>query len=193
MNRILFDACSYFTDLFEHNKKCTDNDFYVGILDTGTNGSYISQLLKRHRRLILVDDGIGTKGTGTDYGYTQSLKRNPKITRTDEGTYYFQTYSISIINTYRYDDIEDWHEAQKMCLDIVAELCSHIYNLTDNDDKALQALSQCAVECTELNWEYGSGVTGIVAHMTHQCPIDITYNSSDWTYKTTDSDEKQQG
>lgn len=160
-----FNALAYFKRLAEHNKLAKEYDFKPCYC-AGVEGiNDIMQEFRKTSNFIMIDD---TTSQNTYSKGVSFFDRN--------------VYTVFILASYRYDDMEDREEKLQLCRRIFRQIHSKLLydkeTLTYGD--SLEYMDMNSIYSKELPKYSMNGVTGLYFMVNNDEPVDLTYNADEW-------------
>ena len=164
---MIFDALHYFETLAKQNKLCIKNSFKPVFCSGPDSIEGIIQNFQKVANFVCIDDT-------TD----QNLY--------SEGVSYFKrrVYTVFILAAYRWDDMEDREEKLNLCRKIFKQFVKRmIWDKTqrEDEDDDITFLNVEKIYSKEFGRYTMNGVTGLYFMIENEEPIDLTYDSGQWT------------
>lgn len=162
----IFDAFKYFEKLGKTNRLAIKEGFTVGFC-SGPQGleDALSQF-QTSNKMILIDDTTDQRTFSNKVGFF----------RTD-------VYTIFIVASYQYDDMKDRENKLNLCRRLFRQFQSKM--IYDQDNRAygdmLEFLKLDNIRSMEVANYFLNGVTGLQFVIANEEPIDVAYNSEEWT------------
>lgn len=162
---MLFPALDYFSRLAKANRLATDNGFHPCLCSGPDSIDGIMQGFKKYQNFIMVDDTTSQQTFSNGVGF---FRRD--------------VYTVFVLAAYRREDMADREQKLNLCRDIFRQFHSRLlYDRDTLGDDRLTFLQLGNIYSTELPRYSYSGVTGLYFMIQNEQPIDISYDSSEWT------------
>lgn len=162
---MLFPALDYFSRLAKTNRLAAANGFHPCLCSGPDSIDGIMQGFKRYQNFIMVDDTTSQQTFSNGVGF---FRRD--------------VYTVFILAAYRREDMADRELKLNLCRDIFRQFHSRLlYNRDSLGDDRLTFLQLGNIYSTELPRYSYNGVTGLYFMIQNEQPIDISYDSSEWT------------
>lgn len=162
----IFDAFKYFEKLGKTNRLAIKEGFTTGFC-SGPQGleDALSQF-QTSDKMILIDDTTDQRTFSNKVGFF----------RTD-------VYTIFIVASYQYDDMKDRENKLNLCRRLFRQFQSKM--IYDQDNRVygdmLEFLKLDNIRSMEVANYFLNGVTGLQFVIANEEPIDVAYNSEEWT------------
>lgn len=162
---MLFPALDYFSRLAKTNRLAAANGFHPCLCSGPDSIDGIMQGFKRYQNFIMVDDTTSQQTFSNGVGF---FRRD--------------VYTVFILAAYRREDMVDREQKLNLCRDIFRQFHSRLlYDRDSLGDDRLTFLQLGNIYSTELPRYSYNGVTGLYFMIQNEQPIDISYDSSEWT------------
>lgn len=162
---MLFPALDYFSRLAKTNRLAADNGFHPCLCSGPDSIDGIMQGFKKYQNFIMVDDTTSQQTFSNGVGF---FRRD--------------VYTVFVLAAYRHDDMADREQKLNLCRDIFRQFHSRLlYDRDTLGDDRLTFLQLGNIYSTELPRYSYNGVTGLYFMIQNEQPIDISYDSSEWT------------
>lgn len=162
---MLFPALDYFSRRAKTNRLAAANGFHPCLCSGPDSIDGIMQGFKRYQNFIMVDDTTSQQTFSNGVGF---FRRD--------------VYTVFILAAYRREDMADRELKLNLCRDIFRQFHSRLlYNRDSLGDDRLTFLQLGNIYSTELPRYSYNGVTGLYFMIQNEQPIDISYDSSEWT------------
>lgn len=162
---MLFPALDYFSRLAKTNRLAAANGFHPCLCSGPDSIDGIMQGFKRYQNFIMVDDTTSQQTFSNGVGF---FRRD--------------VYTVFILAAYRREDMADREQKLNLCRDIFRQFHSRLlYDRDSLGDDRLTFLQLGNIYSTELPRYSYNGVTGLYFMIQNEQPIDISYDSSEWT------------
>lgn len=162
---MLFPALDYFSRLAKTNRLAADNGFHPCLCSGPDSIDGIMQGFKKYQNFIMVDDTTSQQTFSNGVGF---FRRD--------------VYTVFVLAAYRHDDMADREQKLNLCRDIFRQFHSRLlYDRDTLGDDQLTFLQLGNIYSTELPRYSYNGVTGLYFMIQNEQPIDISYDSSEWT------------
>ena len=162
---MLFPALEYFTRLATSNRLAAANGFKACLCSGPDSIQGVMENFRTARNFIMVDDTTSQNTFSNGVGF---FRRD--------------VYTVFIVAAYRYDDMADRQQKLELCRTLFRQMHSRL--LHDRDvlgDDRLTYLQLNNVYSTELPRYAMNGVTGLYFMVQNEQPIDISYDTEEWT------------
>lgn len=162
---MLFPALDYFSRLAKTNRLAAANGFHPCLCSGPDSIDGIMQGFKRYQNFIMVDDTTSQQTFSNGVGF---FRRD--------------VYTVFVLAAYRREDMADREQKLNLCRDIFQQFHSRLlYDRDSLGDDRLTFLQLGNIYSTELPRYSYNGVTGLYFMIQNEQPIDISYDSSEWT------------
>lgn len=162
---MLFPALDYFSRLAKTNRLAAANGFHPCLCSGPDSIDGIMQGFKRYQNFIMVDDTTSQQTFSNGVGF---FRRD--------------VYTVFVLAAYRREDMADREQKLNLCRDIFRQFHSRLlYDRDSLGDDRLTFLQLGNIYSTELPRYSYNGVTGLYFMIQNEQPIDISYDSSEWT------------
>lgn len=162
---MLFPALNYFSRLAKTNRLAAANGFHPCLCSGPDSIDGIMQGFKRYQNFIMVDDTTSQQTFSNGVGF---FRRD--------------VYTVFVLAAYRREDMADREQKLNLCRDIFRQFHSRLlYDRDSLGDDRLTFLQLGNIYSTELPRYSYNGVTGLYFMIQNEQPIDISYDSSEWT------------
>lgn len=165
MDTTLFPALDYFSRLAKANRLAAANGFKACLCSGPDSIQGVAESFRTARNFIMVDD---TTSQNTFSNGTGFFRRD--------------VYTVFLLASYRYDDMADRAAKLGLCRTLFRQLHSRLlYDRDTLGDDRLTFLRLENVYSTELPRYSYTGLTGLYFMVQNEQPIDISYDSREWT------------
>ena len=162
-NNDIFNALEYFETLAKHNRLCVENEFKPAFCSGPDSIEGVIQNFQKAANFILIDDT-------TD----QNLY--------SEGVSYFKrrVYTVFILASYRWDDMEDREEKLNLCRTIFQQFVRRMIwdKAQREEDDDMTFLNVEKVYSKEFGRYTMNGVTGLYFMVENDEPEEMEYEDA---------------
>ena len=166
MERNLFDAISYFTELTMHNALAIERGFVPITISAPDNLEGIFEEYRDHDRFVAISDTNTGNLSSPDgaYGFTKR-----------------RAYTVFILSAYEHDNMQDRQQQLELCRQLFLQFVSRILHDKYTYNEKLMYVDTQSIPNQELGRYYLSGLTGLFFTVYVQEPIDLIYQDDEWT------------
>lgn len=160
----LFDAIGYFKDLCSKNKLAVANNFFPCVCSGINTLEDVMTNFRSQSAFLCVDD--------TNDGATE---------QTSGGYFKKRTFTVFLLKQYKLNDMADRQKSLDVCRQLYRQIHSRMIIDKENLNNELVYLNTENILSREFGEFFMSGCTGLYFMTDVSEPINLQYNSDEWS------------
>ena len=171
MEKSKFDAIAYFTTMTETNKLAKKSDFVPVTISNTDNLEGLLEDYRDNDRFVAITDTSSGNLSSPDGAYGFQKRR---------------AYTVFILSAYEYDNMASRQEELDLCRELFHQFVSKILHDKYSYEEKQMFFDTRAIPNQEIGRYYLSGMTGLHFTLYTWEPIDLTYETDQWSELSSD-------